>query len=148
MIKNYLKTTLRSLLKNRSYSFLNIGGLAIGIACASLIFLWVQDELTYNHNFQKRDNIYTIYENQTYNGKISTFHATPGLMAKAIKTEIPGIKNAARMDGMGNQLFAFGDKSINEQGNYADKEMLQILNLPFIYGNSIHAMDGFVHSRW
>ncbi|MDB5144380.1 MAG: FtsX-like permease family protein [Mucilaginibacter sp.] len=141
MIKNYIKTTLRSLLKNRSYSFLNITGLAIGIACASLIFLWVQDELTFNHNFEKRDHIYTIYENQTYNGKISTFHATPGLMAKAIKTEIPGIKNAARMDGMGAQLFALGDKFINEQGNYADKEILSILNLPFVHGNPIHALD-------
>ena len=132
---------MRSLLKNRSYSFLNISGLAIGIACASLIFLWVQDELTYNHNYQKRDNLYTIYENQTYNGKISTFHATPGLMAKAIKTDIPGIKNAGRMDGMGPQLFALGDKSINEQGNYADKEMLSMLNLPFIYGNPSTAMN-------
>ncbi|MDB5024718.1 MAG: FtsX-like permease family protein [Mucilaginibacter sp.] len=141
MIRNYFKTTLRSLLKNRSYSFLNITGLAIGIACASLIFLWVQDELTYNHNFEKRDNLYTIYENQTYNGKISTFHATPGLMAKAIKADIPGIKNAARMDGMGTQLFALGDKSINEQGNYADKEILSILNLPFVHGNPINALD-------
>jgi putative ABC transport system permease protein len=141
MIKNYIKTTLRSLLRNRSYSFLNITGLAIGIACASLIFLWVQDELTFNHNFSKRDHIYTIYENQTYNGKISTFHATPGLMAKAIKVEIPGIKNAARLDGMGTQLFALGDNSINEQGNYADKDILSILDLPFVHGNPIHALD-------
>jgi putative ABC transport system permease protein len=141
MIKNYLKTTFRSLLKNRSYSFLNITGLAIGIACASLIFLWVQDELTFNHNFSKRDNLYTIYENQTYNGKVSTFVATPGLMAKAIKTEIPGIKNAARMDGLSTQLFALGDKSINEQGNYADKEILSMLDLPFVYGNSSNALD-------
>jgi putative ABC transport system permease protein len=96
MIKNYIKTTLRSLLKNRSYSFLNIAGLAIGVACASLIFLWVQDELTFNHNFAKRATLYKIYENQTYNGKISTFFGTPGPMAKAMKAEIPGIKNAAR----------------------------------------------------
>src|ERR1700744_2121719 len=141
MIKNYLKTTFRSLLKNRSYSFLNITGLAIGVTCVSLIFLWVQDEMTYNHNFEKRDNLYTIYENQTYNGKVSTFHATPGLMAKAIRTEIPGIKNAARMDGMGTQLFALGDKSINEQGNYADKEILSMLNLSFIYGDPSSALN-------
>src|ERR1700743_3393546 len=66
MIKNYIKTTLRSLLKNRSYSFLNITGLAIGIACASLIFLWVEDEVTFNHNFAKRNVLYKVYENQTY----------------------------------------------------------------------------------
>ena len=81
MFKNYLKTSLRALLKNKTYSFLNIFGLAIGIACAGLIFLWVEDELNFNHNFSKRDNLYQIYENQTYEGKISTFHATPGPMA-------------------------------------------------------------------
>ena len=97
MIENYIKTTLRSLQKNRSYSFLNIAGLAIGIACASLIFLWVEDELTFNHNFVKRDVLYKVYENQTYEGKTSTFFATPGPMAKAMKTEIAGIKNTARM---------------------------------------------------
>src|SRR5580698_10475392 len=121
MIKNYIKTTLRSLLKNRSYSFLNIAGVAIGIACASLIFLWVQDELTYNHNFAKRDVLYKVYENQTYNGKISTFVGTPGPMAKAMVAEMPGIKNAGRLTGEGDQaLFALGEKAITEKGNWAD----------------------------
>ena len=142
MIKNYIKTTLRSLLKNRSYSFLNITGLAIGIACASLIFLWVQDELTFNYNFAKRDVLYKIYENQTYDGKTSTFFGTPGPMAKAIKAEIPGIKNAARMTGDGgNQLFALGDKSISEIGNYADPEIFSMLQLPFVKGSGTNAFQ-------
>ena len=141
MIKNYIKTTLRSLLKNRSYSFLNIAGLAIGIACASLIFLWVQDELTYNHNFVKRDVLYKVYENQTYNGKVSTFFGTPGPMAKAMKAEIPGIKDAARMTGDGGQLFVLGDKSITEQGNYADAELFSMLQLPFLEGSGANAFQ-------
>jgi putative ABC transport system permease protein len=135
MIRNYFKTTFRSLLKNRAYSFLNIAGLATGIACASLIFLWVQDELTYNHTFAKRNNLFSVYENQTYEGKISTFIATPGLMAGALKAEIPEIKNAARLSGTGNQLFSLGDKVINEPGDYADKELFSMLKLPFISGN-------------
>ncbi|MGN6397338.1 MAG: ABC transporter permease [Mucilaginibacter sp.] len=139
MIKNYLKTTIRSLLKNKGYSFLNISGLAIGIACASLIFLWVQDELTFNHNYQKRDRLYTIYENQTYNGKVSTFHATPGPMARVLKAEIPGIKNAARTNGFDQQIFALGDKVINEKGSYADEELFSMLQLPFVYGNAANA---------
>ncbi|GAC1300546.1 MAG: ABC transporter permease [Mucilaginibacter sp.] len=139
MIRNYFKTTLRSLLKNRSYSFLNIAGLAIGITCASLIFLWVQDEMTFNYNFKKRDNLYAIWENQTYEGKISTFRATPGPMAKVLTAEIPGIKGAARMDGGGTQLFALGDKTINEAGNYADPDIFQMLNLPFISGSGASA---------
>jgi predicted permease len=134
MIGNYFKTTLRSLLKNRAYSFLNIAGLAIGIACASMIFLWVQDEFTYNHNFEKRDNLYTIYENQTYEGKKSTFHATPGPMAGALKTEIPGIKNASRMAGTDNLLFSLGEKAIREEGSYTDPQIFSMLKLSFVHG--------------
>jgi len=139
MIKNYIKTTLRSLLKNRGYSFLNIAGLAIGITCASLIFLWVQDEVTFNRNFAKRDVLYKVYENQTYNGKVSTFFATPGPFAKAVVAEIPGIKNAARMSGDGGQLFGLGDKVITEQGNYADPQLLSMLQLPFAEGSASNA---------
>jgi putative ABC transport system permease protein len=141
MIGNYFKTTLRSLLKNRAYSFLNIAGLAIGIACASMIFLWVQDEMTYNHNFKNRANLYTVYENQTYEGKVSTFHATPGPMAKGLKAEIPGVKNAARLGVADNQLFSLGEKAINEQGSYADAEIFSMLALPFIHGNAVNVFQ-------
>jgi predicted permease len=150
MMKNYIKTTLRSLLKNRSYSFLNIAGLAIGVACASLIFLWVQDEVTFNHNFAKRNVLYKVYENQTYEGKISTFFGTPGPMAKAMKAEIPGIKNAARMTGDQGQLFSLGDKIITEQGNYADPEIFSMLQLPFIKGSgttAFHQLQSVVISE-
>ncbi|HEX9510393.1 MAG TPA: ABC transporter permease [Puia sp.] len=139
MLKNYLKTTLRNLLKKKTYSFLNIVGLAIGIACASLIFLWTEDEWTFNHNFSKRDYLYQIYENQTYEGKLSTFHATPGPMAEVLKTEIPGIKNVARSGGTINELFTLGDKSINEKGDYVDSTIFSMLDLPFIHGTAINA---------
>ncbi len=145
MFKNYFKTAFRSLRKNKGYSFLNIAGLAIGITCASLIFLWVQDEMTFNRNFKKIDHLYTIYENQTYNGKISTFHGTPGPMAKSIKAEISGVKNAARMSGGDNQLFALGDKAIDEPGYYADPEIFSMLDLPFQYGSASNAFKD-VHS--
>ena len=142
MIKNYIKTTLRSLLKNRSYSFLNIAGLAIGITCASLIFLWVQDEVTFNHNFAKRNVLYKIYENQTYNGKTSTFLGTPGPMAKAVIAEIPGIKNAARLTGDGDQaLFAVPEKAITEKGNWADPEIFSMLQLQFEKGKASNAFE-------
>jgi putative ABC transport system permease protein len=140
MVKNYIKIAWRNIVRHKAYSSINIAGLAIGIACASMIFLWVQDELTFNHNFEKRNNLYTIFENQTYNGKISTFRATPGPMAKALKADIPGIKNAARTAGSDNQLFSLGDKAINEPGSYADAEILPMLTLPFIYGKSENAL--------
>jgi len=54
MIRNYIKIAFRTLLKNKGYSFLNIFGLAIGNTCASLIFLWVEDEVSFNSNFKKQ----------------------------------------------------------------------------------------------
>src|ERR1700730_15865767 len=97
MFKNYLKTALRHLRKNKTYNFLNIFGLSVGITCAALICLWVEDELNYNHNNAKRDQVYKVLENQAYEGKIYTFGATPGLLAAGMKAEIPGVKNSCRL---------------------------------------------------
>jgi putative ABC transport system permease protein len=62
MLRNYIKSTFRSLWKNRAYGSLNIAGLAIGITAAAFIFLWVEDETTFNHNFTNRDQLYHIMQ--------------------------------------------------------------------------------------
>ena len=134
MFKNYFKTTLRNLWKNKTYSFLNISGLAIGIASAALIFLWVEDELTFNHNFAKRDFIYRIMENHHNEGKINTSGSTPGPMAQAVKSDIPGIKNSGRLSWTMDELMVLNDKSVKESGAYADPSVLSMFALPFIYG--------------
>src|SRR6201995_3757635 len=83
MFKNYLKTMLRSLLKNKAYSFLNVAGLAIGIACASLIFLWVGDELTFDNVNLKKNNLYQVKVNSSYAGNNFTMGSTPRLLASS-----------------------------------------------------------------
>ena len=139
MFQNYFKTTFRNLWKTKGYSFLNIGGLAIGIACAGLIFLWVENELTWNHYFSNRDNLYNVKDQQTYDGTTFTFDATPGLMAQAMKAEIPGLKNTARCTWGNQLLFSLQDKSIYEQGNYVDSGFLSMFQLEFIKGNATNA---------
>ena len=138
MFKNYFKTTFRNLRKNKTYSFLNIFGLAIGIACTALIFLWVEDELTYNHYFTNRNNLYKVKDRQTYDGTTFTFDATPGPLAQGMKTEIPGIKNTARSTD-NTLLFSLGDKSIYEHGNYVDSNLFSMLQLSFIKGQAANA---------
>jgi putative ABC transport system permease protein len=135
MIRNYFKTTLLALVKNKAFSFLNIAGLAIGITCASLIFLWVQDEVTFNHNFSKRDYLYRVMENRQINGAISTGGNTPSPAANALKAEVPGIKNTMRKSWNMDELFVLGDKAINENGMYADSSIFSMLTLSFIHGN-------------
>ncbi len=141
MFKNYLKTTFRNLWKNKGYSFLNIFGLAIGIACAALIFLWVEDELNYNEYYSNKANLYKIKDHQTYDGTTFTFDATPGPLAAAIKNEIPGIKNTTRYSFGTNLLFSSQDKNIKEAGNYVDSSFLKMFELQFIHGNPITAFS-------
>jgi putative ABC transport system permease protein len=139
MLKNYFKAAFRNLWKNKGYSLLNIGGVAIGIACAGLIFLWVEDELTFNHYFSNRDNLYKAKDRQTYDGNTFTFDATPGPIAPAIKAEIPGIKNTARSTWGNSLLFSLKDKPIYEQGLYVDPPFLTMFQLQFIQGNAQNA---------
>ncbi|HZZ76243.1 MAG TPA: ABC transporter permease, partial [Puia sp.] len=146
MFRTTLKSGLRNFWKNKSYSFLNILGLAIGIACAGLIFLWVEDETTFNRVHVKKDRIYLVMNNWPFSQHFSTYDNTPGLMGPAMKTEIPGIANACRMtEGQSTQLIRIGNKSIYANGVYADSSMFSMFTIPFAQGN---AGDAFkqIHS--
>ena len=138
MLPNFLKITFRNLWKNRSYSFLNIFGLAIGIACAGLIFLWVEDEQSYDQWIPKKDRLYYVQENQTYQGKVRTFGSTPVLFAPAITREVPGIAAACRVQQK-QVLFSLGDKALYEKGAYADSSLFDLFSLPFVEGNAQEA---------
>src|SRR5678815_2455629 len=134
MFRNYLKTALRNLWKNKTYSFLNVFGLAVGIGCAGLIFLWVEDELNYNTHNCKHDQLYQVFENQSYNGTTYTFNSTPGLLAQSMKEEIPGIRNTCRFTWDQYTLFSLGDKAIYERGNYVDSSAFSMFTLEFVQG--------------
>lgn len=140
MLKNYLKIAWRSLWKNKGYSALNIFGLAIGITCASLIFLWVEDEINFDSVFPKQDEVYYLPTNQQYEGEWRTFYSTPGPLAKDLKEEIPEIVRSART-WSGNLLFTEGENGINRTGRYADADFLEIFSLQFVEGNIKNAFD-------
>lgn len=144
MIKNYIKTAFRSLTKNKAYSFLNIFGLAIGIVCAALIFLWVEDEVNYDSVNVKKDRLYLVKENQKYDAYVFTHSSTPGLMGPEIKETLPGIANACRTsEGEETFLFSQGDKSVYASGKYADPSIFSMFTLPFIQGNARSAFSQY-----
>lgn len=138
MFKNYLKTACRNLWRNKTFSILNITGLAIGLTCAAIIFLWVEDEVTYN-DFKNKNSLYQVYENQTYDGQVLTVMATPGLLAGAMKEEIPGIYKTARTSWRDRKLLAVGDKHIYGNGIFADPSFLSMFSLEFIKGSEANA---------
>ncbi|HXU28931.1 MAG TPA: ABC transporter permease [Bacteroidia bacterium] len=141
MFKNHLKIAFRNLFRNKSYAVINIIGLAIGIASTALIFLWVEDELTFNNYFPNKNELFKIKNNQTYDGKTYVFDATAGPLAAGIKADIPEIKNVARCT-WGNQfLFSVGEKNMYSQGNYVDPDFLKMMHLNFLKGNSTTAFS-------
>jgi len=137
MLKSFFKTTVRTLLRNKTYSFLNIVGLAVGIACTGLIFLWVEDEVNYNDVNIKKDRLYMVLNNWPWTGNYSTFDNTPAPMSPAIKAEIPGVANTCRYTDWNNDvLITIGDKKVFSVGNYADSSIFSMLTMPFVQGNA------------
>ncbi len=141
MLKNYLLIALRNIFRNKLFSTVNILGLALGIGSALLIFLWVNDELEYDHFHANADRLYRIMENQKYtDGRLYTFAATPGPMAPFIKEKFPEIEMATRFTWEVNLLFQLGDKSFFETGRYVDQDFLDMFSFPFVHGDIATAL--------
>lgn len=136
MLKSFFKSTFRGLWKNKTYNFLNIFGLAVGIACAGLIFLWVENEVNYDSVNLKKDRLYQVRNNWPYAGNILTLESTPGLLGPAIKDEIPGITNTCRVSEENSYLFDMGNTKLYSQGRYADASMFSMFTMPFVQGNA------------
>ncbi len=138
----FLKTAFRNIRSNKVYSTLNIAGLAIGIACAGLIFLWVADELTWDNFNINKDKLYSVQVNASYGGNVFTMGSTPRVMAATIKSEIPGIVNTCRVSVEGdNTLFNADGKLLYSSGKYADASVFSMFTLPFIQGNAANAFS-------
>ncbi|PWT78261.1 MAG: acetylornithine deacetylase [Bacteroidetes bacterium] len=136
MFANYFKTAWRNLWKNKGYSLLNIFGLAIGIAIAGLIFLWAENESTWDMFNVKKDRLYFVDENQKYDTYTATFGSTPGLLGPAMQAEIPGIANTCRTsEGDMNYLFRIDDKSMYASGKFVEPSLFTMFTLPFVQGN-------------
>tara|TARA_R110000868_G_scaffold3285_10_gene21496 strand:+ start:1732 stop:4083 length:2352 start_codon:yes stop_codon:yes gene_type:complete len=140
MFKNHIKIAWRNLKKNKGYTFLNIFGLAIGITCASIILLWVEDEVNFDSVFPKQDLVYFLPTNQKYEGEWRTFNSTPMPLARDLKQEIPEIVRAVATSSQ-NLLFTEGENGINRQGRYAKADFFKIFSLQFLEGDSETAFD-------
>jgi putative ABC transport system permease protein len=142
MLTNWFVTAIRNMFRNKTYSLLNIFGLAIGIACACLIFLWVEDERLYDSTYPKRDRLYSIVIHHPMDGKIYTFgtNSTPKLLAPSLRDEIPAISNTARLSWASNHLFAYDDRRLDQVGYYADSSVFSMFNFEFLRGRAADAL--------
>jgi len=142
MFKNYFKIAWRNLLRNKVFSVINITGLAIGMAAALLIFIWVQNELSYDRFYANESSLYKLYLRQNNNGNIYTGDITTGPMGKTLKQDFPEVKSTSRIYWTIERLFNYGDKSIKAKGNDVDKSFLSIFSFPLLKGNASNALEG------
>jgi len=136
MFINYLKIALRNIIRHKGYSFINIFGLAIGLACCLLILLWVQDELSYDRFHEQAANIYRIEQEQNYSGRLYHVNVTPYPCIPVWKDEIPEIIDATRVAHIGNRALRFGDKSFVEGDVQAvDPAFFTMFDYPLLNGD-------------
>jgi putative ABC transport system permease protein len=136
MFKNYIKTTLRNLLKYKGYSLINIAGLAIGMASCLLILLYVQHELSYDSFNEKADRIYRVAGSYRYGGRDFELAVSPGPMAEVMVKDYPEVIDAVRFFGYGNFIVQYKDNSFKEKRVfYTDPSFFNVFSVPLLKGN-------------
>lgn len=135
MFRNNLKIAWRNITKNKSFSAINIGGLALGMMVAILIGLWGYNEVSFNSQYENRERIAQFMQNQTFNGEIETWRGQAMQLEPALRTS-----HADKFDyivtstGINDYLLSFEDKEITKEGGYFSADVTELLSLEMIHG--------------
>jgi putative ABC transport system permease protein len=136
MLKSYIKTAIRNLLKRKGYSLVNIVGLAIGMASCLLILMFVNDELNYDAFNEKADRIYRVAGSFFYGGRSFDIAVAPAPMAQVMLDDFPEVENAVRFRQRGRYIFRYGDNIYREMRvSYVDASFFDIFSIPLLKGN-------------
>ncbi|MFC1493615.1 ABC transporter permease, partial [candidate division KSB1 bacterium] len=134
MFKNYLKTTIRSIKRQKTYSIINISGLAIGMACCVFILMWVQDELSYDSFHRNSDELYRVTNSWGW--------VTPQPLAATLKKDYPEVVNSTRFIVRDGRLVGHEENTFYEDGvGFADHAFLEMFDFPFISGSTETAFN-------
>jgi putative ABC transport system permease protein len=144
MLKNYLKTSYRFLLKNKTYSFINIFGLALGTLCCVYIILYVTDQYSYDKQQPDAKNIYRVITNLSLPGDIHHNATTSPPIVPAMKRDFAEVVQFTRLAptlGVTKHMLKYKEKYFYEEnGSYADSTFFEFFNYHFIYGNPANAL--------
>lgn len=142
MLKSFFKIFFRNLWRNKTFSFINISGLTIGLAVFIIIMLWVRNELSYDRFHKNNDRIAAVMTNQSFgNDEIATFPAVPSLLAAAMTKDLPGVESAATSSWGDNRQFSVNDKNFIEYGLYVSPEFLHVFTFPLLKGPVENALQ-------
>ena len=135
MFKNYFKIALRNLQRNKVFSFINIVGLALGLACAMLIILYVKDEVSYDRFHKEEKNIYRITSIMNFGGQEHKDGNTGYLQGPRFTQNVPGIESFVRVQS-GTEDVKMGTEIESRDLLYVDSSFLSVFTFPLISGDS------------
>ncbi|HLF35994.1 MAG TPA: ABC transporter permease [Cyclobacteriaceae bacterium] len=141
MFRNYIKVSIRNLIKQKLYSVINIGGLAVGIACFIMILIFVRHEFSYDRFYKDSDRIYRVYQRQEGNVFLGSdyFAVTPVRLATVMMDELPEVTYATTIM-QSYALLGFGEKNFWEQCVLADERFFDVFAYPFVSGDPASAL--------
>ncbi len=137
MLKNYLKIALRNILKQKMYSVINISGLALGMAAAFLILIWINDEISFDNFHENGDNIYRIV-GRTENG---IYSVTDGAFGAALKKDLPEVSEFTRVFPANRRLLTSNNKSNYYIERAVDPSFFRIFSFPFLKGDPVSSLS-------
>jgi ABC-type antimicrobial peptide transport system permease subunit len=141
MIRNLFKVAYRNLIRNKGISGINITGLAIGMASAILIFLWIADEVSFDQFHKDKERIYEVWNRVPMDGKISCWNSVSAPTARALEKDVPEVERAVRVEYKGVALISAGDTKIMKSGGVVDTGFLQMFSFPLLRGNPATALN-------
>lgn len=142
MFKNYLKIAFRSLWKQKSYSFINVMGLAIGLACCIVILVYVNHELSYDKHHDKSDRIYRVVSKIDFSGNYLELASAPAPMGPTLKQDFPEVEEFVRFRPRGSYLVRRDDSNIKEEDVvFADASVFSVFSMPMMYGDAESALE-------
>jgi ABC-type antimicrobial peptide transport system permease subunit len=137
MIRNYFKIASRNLVKNKAYSFINIIGLALGMAVAMLIGLWVYDELSFDKYHQNYDRIVQVMEHANVGDGISTASSLPMPLSAELRTKFGNDFEKVASTLTYEQVVSFEQNAFTKPGCYAEPEFTDIISLQMLKGTKV-----------
>ena len=144
LLVNYFKIARRSLYRNKAFSVINISGLAIGLASAIVLLLWIRNELTFDQFHKNRDRVYMALRRGAFEGQhIDVNGRTPMVMGPWLAANYSNeIETTVRLNWVGAFIFSAGGKHLETQGYLCDPDFFKVFSFPLLKGNPATALNG------
>jgi putative ABC transport system permease protein len=141
MLQNYLKIALRNLLRNKVYSFINIGGLAVGMAVAMLIGLWVWDELSFNKSHKNYDRIAKVRQNVKFEADVVTSSSMPIPLAEELRSKYPDFEAVSVASNNYAHILTMGNQKFSKEGSFVEPDFPEMMSLKMVSGSRVGLKD-------